>query len=322
MLIPAGIYALINMGSATSNGWGIPMATDIAFTLGLMALLGKRVPIALKVFISALAVADDLGAIVVIALFYGHGFHLAPFIGALAVIALMIVLNRRKIFNISVYVGLGLVLWFLIFQSGLHATLAGVITAILIPTRGGADLTKIAEQTAIIFDRAIARVKDTSNDQRTIGHASLQVLRNAIERLREPSDTLEHSLERVVNFFILPLFAFFNTGILLSGMKLDLVEPGNLGIILGLAVGKPLGIVGACWIASKLKIAQLSSDISWPLLLGGSALAGVGFTMSIVVAASAFSGDLLAASKVSILIASTVSAIAGLVILRTVSSKQ
>ncbi|MEM9327222.1 MAG: Na+/H+ antiporter NhaA [Bacteroidota bacterium] len=322
MFIPAGIYALINIGAETSNGWGIPMATDIAFTLGLMALLGRRVPLALKVFISALAVADDLGAIVVIALFYGHGFHLIPFIGAIVVIGVMFFLNRRKVFSIEVYMGLGLLLWFFIFQSGLHATLAGVITAILIPTRDSANLTKIAEQTSIIFDRAIAKVNDPSTPQKTISHSSLQILQNAVERLRDPSDTLMHGLERVVNFFILPLFAFFNTGILLSGMQLDLVAPGNLGILLGLAIGKPLGIVGACWMASKLKVAQLSSDITWPLLLGGAALAGVGFTMSIVVAASAFSGELLAASKVSILIASTVSAIAGLVILRSVTKPQ
>ncbi len=319
MVVPAGIFAIVNIGASTSNGWGIPMATDIAFTLGLMALLGKRVPLSLKIFISALAVADDLGAIVVIALFYGHGFHLMPFIAAIVVIAIMYFLNKRRIYNIEAYMGLGTLLWFCIFQSGLHATLAGVITAVLIPVRGGADLTKIAEQTAIVFDKEIHKIKDPTNEQKNIGFGSLRVIRNAIERLIEPSDHLQHNLERVVNFFILPLFAFFNTGILLSGMDLDLGAPGNLGIILGLAIGKPLGIVGVCWIASKLNIAQLSSDISWRLLFGGAALAGVGFTMSIVVASSAFSGELLSAAKVSVLLASTIAAIAGLLVLRTAS---
>lgn len=321
MLVPAGIYVLINMGSPTANGWGIPMATDIAFTLGLMALMGTRVPLSLKIFISALAVADDLGAIIVIALFYGHGFHLLPFLGALAVIGVMIFLNKRQVYSISIYVALGLVLWFLVYQSGLHATLAGVITAILIPTRRAADLPLIARQTAIIFDREIAKIEDDTNEQTTMAHGSLHSLRSAIERLREPSDYLMHSLENVVNFFILPLFAFFNTGILISGGELDLMAPVSLGILLGLVVGKPLGIVGACWIASKARIAQLSSEINWKTLIGASTLAGVGFTMSIVVASSAFKDSVLVSSKISILIASTLAALLGLAILRMVTKK-
>ena len=314
MLIPALIYVLINMGKPTLNGWGIPMATDIAFTLGLMALLGRRVPISLKVFISALAVADDLGAIVVIALFYGHGFHLLPFIGAILIIAIMSVLNRKRIFTISIYVALGIALWFFIYKSGLHATLAGVITAILIPVRGRADLSLIAQQTSIIFRREIGNINDKK--QKRMSHGSLEVLKNAIERLREPSEFLMHSLEKVVNYSILPLFAFFNTGILIAGAKFNLIDPGNLGILLGLCIGKPLGIVGACWMASKVKIAQLSSEIDWKQLIGGACLAGVGFTMSIVVASSAFKDDMLTVAKVSILIASTLSALLGLLILR------
>ena len=149
-----------------------------------------------------------------------------------------------------------------------------------------------------------------------MSHGSLEVLKNAIERLREPSEFLMHSLEKVVNYSILPLFAFFNTGILIAGAKFNLIDPGNLGILLGLCIGKPLGIVGACWMASKVKIAQLSSEIDWKQLIGGACLAGVGFTMSIVVASSAFKDDMLTVAKVSILIASTLSALLGLLILR------
>lgn len=321
MLIPALLFAVVNIGAETANGWGIPMATDIAFTLGLMALLGPRIPLSLKIFISALAVADDLGAIVVIALFYGHGFHVMPFIGALVLIGIMFYLNKRRVYNITSYLALGLVLWLFIFESGLHATLAGVITAILIPSRGKADLALIAQQANIIFEREVKNVQDESTSQTSIGHGSLEVLKKAISRLREPSEELQHSLEKVVNYSILPLFAFFNTGILLAGIDLDMQEPGNLGILLGLVVGKPLGIVGACWIASKSKVAQLSSEINWPQLFGASCLAGVGFTMSIVVASSAFSGALLTASKVSILIASTISAVLGLSVLWVASQK-
>lgn len=321
MFIPALVYLAVNAGTATANGWGIPMATDIAFTLGLMALLGSRVSVSLKIFISALAVADDLGAIVVIALFYGHGFHLLPFIGAIVVIIIMVILNKRRVYNVAAYVGLGLVLWFMIYQSGLHATLAGVITAILIPTRRSADLPLIARQTAIIFDREIDKIQDDQNDQKDMGHGSLHLLQRAIERLREPSDYLMHSLEKVVNFFILPLFAFFNTGIFISGGSIDLFAPVSLGVILGLVIGKPLGIVGACWIASKTKIAQLSSEIKWSQLIGASTLAGVGFTMSIVVASSAFHDEVLTASKISILVASTLAALIGIFILKTVTKK-
>jgi len=319
MLVPAMLYVLVNAGTDTINGWGIPMATDIAFTLGLMALLGKRVPIALKVFISALAVADDLGAILVIALFYGHGFHLLPFILSILIVGVMYILNRNKVFNLSLYLVLGVLLWALIFQSGLHATIAGVITAMLIPHRRRANLTTIAEQTNVIFHREINKVKDPNNEQKDISRNSLRILQKAVERLREPSDHLMHSLEKVVNFFILPMFAFFNTGILLTGADVDLLAPLNLGILLGLFIGKPLGIVGACWIASKARIAHLSTDFNWPQLIGASCLAGVGFTMSIVVASSAFNEEVLTSAKISILIASGLSAIVGLLLLRTVT---
>ncbi|MEM6815678.1 MAG: Na+/H+ antiporter NhaA [Bacteroidota bacterium] len=321
MVIPAVIYIITNIGADTIIGWGIPMATDIAFTLGLMALLGTKIPLSLKIFISALAVADDLGAIVVIAIFYGHGFHLIPFLGAIVIAGVMFYLNKRNVYNISAYIGLGLVLWLFVFESGFHATLAGVITAILIPSRGKADLPLIAQQANIIFDREVKQVQDESTDQSKITHGSLEVLKNAIGRLREPNEELQHALEKVVNYSILPLFAFFNTGILLSGIALNLTSPGNLGILLGLVVGKPLGIVGACWIASKMKIAKLSQEIKWPQLIGASCLAGVGFTMSIVVASGAFSDEILTASKISILLASTISAVIGLVILSIVSKK-
>lgn len=313
MLIPALLYVLLNIGSSTSNGWGIPMATDIAFTLGLMALLGSKVPVSLKIFISALAIADDLGAILVIALFYGHGFHIWPFIGALSIALLMFFLNRRKVFTVSIYVVLGIFLWAFIYQSGLHATLAGVVTALFIPIKGKADLTLLAQQTSIIFDKEITKSNNANHGK--ISHGSLAILNKAINRLREPSDDLMHSLENVVNYLILPLFAFFNTGILIAGGDYNLVQPGNLGILLGLCIGKPLGIVGACWVASKFKIAQLSNEISWKSLLGGACLAGVGFTMSIVVASSAYEGAQLTGAKISILLASTLSAVIGLAIL-------
>ncbi len=316
MIPPALIYFLFNLNTATIDGWGVPMATDIAFTLGLMALLGNKVPLSLKVFVSALAVADDLGAIVVIALFYGHGFHLDAFLVAAGVLVVMGVLNYLKIYSITPYIILGLILWFFVYESGIHATVAGVLTAALIPFRKDGDVVALADQTSAIFQRETNRIKSDKTNQASASTTAVNRLQIVIDRLKGPGYFLEHSLERGVNYFILPLFAFFNTGILIAGTQIDLTQPVNLGIIMGLCVGKPLGIFGFCWLATKAKIARLSAEINWSMLLGAGFLAGVGFTMSIVVATRAFHGAVLDASKLSILIASTIAATIGLLILK------
>ncbi len=315
MLAPALIYAAINMGGEGAGGWGIPMATDIAFTLGLMALLGSSVPISLKVFISALAVADDLGAILVIALFYGHGFDLVYFLSAIGCVAVLFVMNVRRIYMIAPYIVIGCLMWFFIHESGLHATLAGVITAAFIPSRPSGDLIGAASQSAIIFEREIEHARHKEGHTPIRSH-SLNTLHQVVDRLQEPAYYLEHFLERWVNYLILPLFAFVNTGILIAGSVFNLFDPVTLGILLGLCAGKPIGIVGLCWVASKTGLASLSEEISWGQLLGGAALAGVGFTMSLVVAGAAFEGALLESAKLSILLASTLSATLGLVILK------
>ncbi|MEM6494478.1 MAG: Na+/H+ antiporter NhaA [Pseudomonadota bacterium] len=314
MLAPAALYAAINLGGPGANGWGIPMATDIAFTLGLMALLGARVPIALKVFISALAVADDLGAILVIAIFYGHGFDLSAFVAAAVCVSALAFLNWRRVYSIAPYLIIGAAMWYFIHESGLHATLAGVITAALIPSRTSGDVVGAASQTAIIFEREIEHARHTEGHT-PIRSDALATLHTVIDRLQEPAYYLEHFLERWVNYLILPLFAFVNTGIVIASGAFSLSDPVTLGILVGLCVGKPLGIVGACWLASKTGLASLSAEISWSQLTGGAALAGVGFTMSLVVASSAFEGDVLEGAKLSILIASAISAVLGLVIL-------
>jgi len=316
MIIPVLIYLLINYKGEGTHGWGVPMATDIAFTLGLITLLGSKVPLALKTFISALAVFDDLGAILVIALFYGHGFHLTPFIVALAIVGIMGFLNYSKVYAKTSYIVLGVFLWFFIYQSGLHATLAGVITAVLIPSRRKGNVVGIATQASVIFNQEIVNIENPTNGQEGIRHGSLQRIHKAINRLSGPGKKLENSLEGAVNYVILPLFAFFNTGILLVGVHFNVITSVNVGIVIGLCIGKPLGIIGFCWIAYKFNVASLSSEISWPQLIGVSFLAGVGFTMSIVVANAAFDGEVLSGAKLSILIASALSAIIGLLILR------
>ncbi|MEM8895386.1 MAG: Na+/H+ antiporter NhaA [Bacteroidota bacterium] len=318
MLVPILFYLLVNYGGDGLHGWGVPMATDIAFTLGLMALLGSRVSTSLKIFISALAVADDLGAIAVIAMFYGHGFHLMEFGVAVLILIIMDVLNYKKVYNTSVYIFLGLFLWYFIFQSGLHATLAGVLTAVFIPFRRSGDVLGVASQTQVIFEQEILNIEDNKTSDTVIRSDALRSINKAIDRLREPSYYLEHSLEKWVNYLVLPVFAFFNTGILISGTEglvSSLLAPINLGILLGLCIGKPAGIFIFCWLADKIGLAHLSPAISWRDLLGAGCLAGVGFTMSIVVASSAFQGDTLDQAKLSILIASLVASIVGLGVL-------
>lgn len=305
MVVPAAIYYAINFGHDTAHGWGIPMATDIAFTLGIMALLGKRVPTSLKVFVSALAIADDLGAILVIALFYGHGFHMDAFLIAVAIFAAMLMLNRGRVYARVPYIILGAFLWFYVHESGLHATLAGVLTAMAIPSRRNANVQGVAAQTEALF--AVELEGQTGN----IGQNSLNRLQSAIDRLRDPGFHLQHALENWSNFLILPLFAFFNTGILIIGSSFSPAAPEALGVMAGLMIGKPLGIFLIVWIAVRLGLAQLSSEISWLQVLGAGCLAGVGFTMSIFIGSAAFADTQLESVKLAILIASLGSAILG-----------
>jgi NhaA family Na+:H+ antiporter len=309
MLVPAVIYAAINWGQDTAHGWGIPMATDIAFTLGIMALLGKRVPTSLKIFVSALAIADDLGAILVIAAFYGHGFHLDAFLWAVGIFAIMLLLNRGRVYARMPYLLLGILLWVFVHESGLHATLAGVLTALAIPSRRAANIEGVAEQAAAIFE---AELRDP---HKPVGPVSLNRLQGTIDRLREPGFHLQHALESWSNFMILPLFAFFNTGILLIGSTFSPFAPEALGIMAGLLIGKPVGIFLICYIGVRLGFAKLSPEISWTQIIGAGLLAGVGFTMSIFIGSAAFEGAQLESVKLAILLASTLAATLGALVL-------
>ncbi|WP_187393734.1 Na+/H+ antiporter NhaA [Oceaniovalibus sp. ACAM 378] len=312
MVAPALIYTAFNFGGPAAHGWGVPMATDIAFTLGLMAVLGRQVPNSLKIFVAALAIADDLGAIVVIALFYGHGLSVAPMLGALGCIAVMFLLGRVRVYALLPYLILGFILWMFVHASGLHATLAGVLTAMLIPARRPANVTEVAAQATAIAE-AVEPEGDTAREN--IAEFTLGALENAITRLREPGYHLQHALENWTNFLILPLFAFFNTGVLLIGSTFTPLAPEAMGVMLGLVIGKPLGIVLACWVAIRLGWAQLSSEVSWQQFIGAGFLAGVGFTMSIFIGSAAFEGPQLDTIKLAILLGSIFSAVIGMTIL-------
>lgn len=284
MIAPALVYLLFNGGdAAAAQGWAIPAATDIAFALGVMALLGKRVPTELKVFLLALAIIDDLGVIVIIALFYTKTVSLTALLLAALMVVVLCVMNWRNVSNTAAYMIAGLILWVCILKSGVHATLAGVIVGFLIPLHS----------------------KDGEHS---------------------PSEELEHVLHPWVAFLILPLFAFANAGVSVQGISFDaLMGTLPLGILLGLFVGKPLGIFTACLISVKLGFAKLPERITLNQIFAVSVLCGIGFTMSIFIAGLAFTGlpeAFNTYSKLGILIGSTMAAVTGLFLLHSVLPKK
>nr|CBX81828.1 Sodium/proton antiporter [Erwinia amylovora ATCC BAA-2158] len=277
MLAPGLIYATFNHHDAQAlNGWAIPTATDIAFALGILALLGSRVPAALKMFLMALAVIDDLGAIVIIAFFYTSDLSLLSLAVAAASIAVLAVLNLCGVRKTSVYLAAGMVLWVAVLKSGVHATLAGVIVGLFIPLK------------------------------KQEGHS--------------PAIELAHGLHPWVSWLILPLFAFANAGVSLSGVSFDgLFSAVPIGIMLGLFIGKPLGVTLSCWLAIKLKVAALPENTRLLDIAAVGVLCGIGFTMSIFIASLAFDGAheaLVTLAKLGILSGSVISALVGYTLLR------
>ena len=283
--LPALAFTAMNRHDALAmRGWAVPTATDIAFALGVLALLGTRVPQGMKLLLSTIAVADDLIAILIIALFYAQGLQWGALAGAAGVTLLMAVLNRRKVTRLWPYLGLGVLLWALVLKSGVHATLAGVVTGLLIPH----------------YDRGNA-------------------IDDAIEH--SPLETLEHALHPWVAFAILPLFAFVNAGLALGGVRLhDLLVPLPLGIALGLLLGKPVGVVGAALVLRAAGWARFPAGMDLRAMLGLGLLCGIGFTMSLFIANLAFTARPLpyAESVLGVLAASVLAAVAGLLWLRAV----
>jgi NhaA family Na+:H+ antiporter len=271
MAVPALLYVMINLDQPQNlNGWAIPAATDIAFALGALALLGSRVHPALKVFLLALAVLDDLGAILVIALFYTANLSVPALVVAAVGMAVLIAFNLLGVRRIAPYLLVGLVIWVAVLKSGVHATLAGVAIAFTIPITGAQD--------------------------------------------KSPLEILEHALHPWVAFFILPVFAFANAGIPLAGMSLaDLLAPLPLGIAAGLVLGKPIGILGFCWLAVRAGLAHLPDGVTWLKLYGVAQLAGIGFTMSLFIGTLAFTDPAAqAAVRVGVLGGSVVAVALGM----------
>jgi NhaA family Na+:H+ antiporter len=325
MIAPALIYAAFNAGTEGARGWGIPMATDIAFALGALALLGPRVPSALKVFLAALAIADDLGAVIVIAVFYAADLSLSSLAVAFVVFLTLMGANRIGIRRTAVYAVGGIALWLAVLASGVHATIAGVLLALTIPAR-----TRIDES------EFIGRVEDSLADFRAADEPGTSVLTNpghqhAIHRLEEaceaaqaPLFKLEDKLHTIVAFGIMPLFALANAGVHIGGeITGTLGSRVTLGVILGLLFGKPIGITLFSWLSARSGLAALPGDATWRALHGVSWLGGIGFTMSLFVANLAFAGTPhLEEAKIGILIASTVAGVTGWVVLKRVLGRR
>ncbi len=274
MVIPALLYLSFNINEVTQSGAGIPMATDIAFAIGILSLLGSRVPASLKVFLTALAVIDDLGAILIIAFFYTTSLVWTNLMIALGIFGLLLIFNRLKIYLIFPYLIGGIFMWYYMLNSGIHATITGVLLAFALPFGDGGE--------------------------------------------KSPSYRLQHFLHRPVAFFILPLFALANTGIILSGnWAHGLTEPGSIGIFLGLIIGKPLGICLFSMAGAWLGLCALPPDLTWKHVIGAGFLGGIGFTMSIFITLLAYDEvALINSSKIAVLVASSIAGVIGYLWLR------
>ncbi|MCJ8139251.1 Na+/H+ antiporter NhaA [Falsirhodobacter halotolerans] len=281
MIVPAMFFLIFNLGTPAAHGWAIPSATDIAFALGVMSLLGPRVPVSLKVFLAALAIIDDLGAVVIIALFYTAEISMIDLALAAVTIVALLAINRMGVRRILPYVILGLILWFFTLRSGVHATLAGVILALCVP---------------------IKRTPATPEAQHS----------------ESPLHYLEHILQRPVAFLIVPVFGFANAGVSFVGLGPEtLVAPVTLGVALGLALGKVIGIFGSVLVLVKTGVVRLPSGATWMQMVGTSLLCGIGFTMSLFISLLAFGDPVLQdEAKIGILLGSLVAGTIGYLVLR------
>jgi NhaA family Na+:H+ antiporter len=319
MIVPALFYVVFNYNNPVDiKGWGVPMATDIAFALGLLSLLGDRVPIQLKIFLTALAIADDLGAIIVIALFYTESIDFTELINAGIFIAVLIIANRMRIRSSTFYGMVGLLgVWISFVFSGVHATLAGVLIAFTIPVH-----TKITKEEFIIkLENIVGRfkkkiLKQSSLHSQKEAHLIDETLRLSKEA-HTPLQQLEHSLHPLVTYFILPLFALANAGVHIEGSILNMLfHPISIGIILGLVGGKFIGITVITKLLIHFKLASLPEGVNWKMMYGMAMLAGIGFTMSMFISDLAFIDDQnIQIAKVGIMTASILAAVLGMLLL-------
>lgn len=325
-VLPAALFWAFNRGSEYIAGWGIPMATDIAFAVAILALLGSRAPLWIKTFVTALAIADDLMAVLVIAIFYSGNIDLTALAVAGGALVVMFALNRSGVQRPAAYVVPILVAWYFVYQSGIHATIAGVAAAAMIPAGRRRDTEAEADdlsQSLDLVSNSLVEIQDSSAEAWETKDLREDALAEIVEEAQESAATLyrmEHAIHPWVAFLVLPVFAFANAGIRIPTVSPAeiLGHPLPLGIIVGLFVGKQVGITGFTWIAVKAGLGDLPEGARWKTLWGGSLLAGIGFTMSIFIASLAFTDyDALGLAKIGIIVASLAAAVAGIIVLRT-----
>jgi len=315
MLIPALIYVAFN----TNNpyGFGIPMATDIAFALGILMLMGTKVNPALKLFLVALAVVDDLGAVLVVATVYTNEIHAEYFLYAGVIYALIWALNIKGVTKLTPYLILGIALWVYIHAIGIHATVAGVLLAFAIPIQSKIEEEKFIDESK----KALNNFENSIDKTKILNHHqidSLETIAYNYDKVQNPLVRLEHNLHGLSAFFIMPLFAFSNAGVIIDFSGIDENLTIVLGVIFGLVIGKPIGILGLTYLATKLKIVKKPDELSWSEILAVGFIAGIGFTMSIFITHLAFVDEsIIATVKLAVFAASFIAAVIGVTLLLT-----
>ena len=324
MVFPALIYWWFNGGASSMSGWGIPIATDIAFSLAILSTLGRRIPFGIRIFLTAFAIADDLGAILVIALFYTPQIHLSYLLGGIGVCAVLFVMNRFWVRNPIGYLVMGLILWYMVAHSGLHATITGVIVSMFIPARSRYN-------TDVFMKMVRERLEQIKCDDDDCGYTimvnrthldAVHSINVACSRVETPLQRMEHAMEPWVAYLILPLFALANAGVVLGALDLGTaaLHPVTLGIIFGLALGKPVGIILFTWLTTKILRVNLITGATWSMILGVGFLGGIGFTMSLFISALSFTEPVFQEyAKIGIIGGSLVSGICGYAVLRWAS---
>ena len=324
MLVPAGLYAILNTGGVGGSGWGIPVATDIAFALGVLALVGRGVPVQLKVFLLTLAVADDVGGILIIAIFYSESIQVEWLLGMVGAVAFLLLLKQFGFRHFGIHAIGGVFLWLTLWEAGVHATLAGVILGLIVP----ADALYDSKGTSRRIDYLLQRLRHVEEDPDPVvrerdSHEALRNIRHVSHEAMSPLERLEEAMAPISAFMVVPIFALANAGIHITGDSIDAALDSNIawGIFLGLLVGKVVGILGASALAVRLGIAFKPEQLQWSHLGGAALLAGIGFTVAIFIANLSFGKDqteLLEAAKIGIFAASIVAAVLGFALLRRV----
>ncbi|WP_179374572.1 Na+/H+ antiporter NhaA [Winogradskyella wichelsiae] len=323
MVVPVLFFLLINQNPETTHGWGIPMATDIAFSLAILNVLGNRVPLSLKIFLTAFAIVDDIGAVLVIALFYSGSIKITLLLIAAALLAVLYFLSYKGIYSRFLLFFFGIAVWFLFLKAGLHPTIAGILLAFSVPIRQKIKTATFLEQLERVFNRikkaSVLKAPILSTEQIQL----IDDLDDWSAKFQSPLQHLEHSLHGWVAYFIIPIFALANAGVLISGSEgLDTMLVIN--IVVSLILGKGIGITLIVFLAKKIKLIEVPSDIKFIQIIGVAFLAGIGFTMAIFIASLAFEStpEYIDSAKIGILIGSFISAIIGYVILHLSSKKK